>query len=62
MNPRLPYVARADGWVAGHRVTRGETVMLSPTEARFEPVDPLPPEPAPQPAKPAPRRRRKVAP
>lgn len=44
------YIARADGWVAGRRVTQGDEISLTPAAARYEPVDP-----APQPAK-TPRR------
>lgn len=37
------YVARADGWVAGRRVRKGEAVALTPAAAAYEPVDPAPP-------------------
>lgn len=33
------YVARADGWVAGRRVRKGDQVMLPPAAAAYEPVD-----------------------
>ena len=46
------YIARADGWVAGRRVTQGEEISLTPAAARYEPVDPAP---QPKPGK-APRR------
>lgn len=65
MTARLTFVARITGWVAGRRVRRGERVQLTAAEARFEPVDPVPTELAPELA-PKPKRRRaprrKVAP
>ena len=36
------YIARADGWIAGRRVTQGEQISLTPAAARYEPVDPAP--------------------
>ena len=36
------YIARADGWIAGRRVTQGEEISLTPDAARYEPVDPAP--------------------
>lgn len=65
MTARLTFVARSTGWVAGRRVRRGEQLQLTAAEARFEPVDPVPPEVAPEPAPKTRRRRaprRKVAP
>lgn len=61
MTARQTYLARITGWVAGRRVRRGERVQLTAAEARFEPVDPVPPELAPKTKR---RRapRRKVAP
>lgn len=44
MSDRHPYIARADGWVAGQRVTAGERLLMTDAEARFEPVDPAPAE------------------
>lgn len=38
----VTYIARADGWVAGRRVTAGDPVLLTKEAARYEPVD-LPP-------------------
>lgn len=33
------YHARADGWVAGRRVEKGQAVELTAAEARYEPVE-----------------------
>ena len=36
------YIARADGWIAGRRVLQGDEISLTPSAARYEPVDPAP--------------------
>jgi hypothetical protein len=33
------YAARADGWVAGRRVLKGEVVEMTDAAAKYEPVD-----------------------
>lgn len=41
-----------DGWLAGRRVTEGETISLSEAEAKYEPADMIAaPLPDPAPAK-----------
>lgn len=55
------YIARADGWIAGRRVTQGEEISLTPAAARYEPVDPAPPAEKSPPAAGAPRRAPRAA-
>lgn len=40
---------RASGWIAGQRVEIGDVVELTIAEAKYEPVDPVAPEPGPAP-------------
>lgn len=35
LTPR-DYVARADGWVGGRRVAKGDTITMTPAQARYE--------------------------
>lgn len=51
------YLARADGWVAGRRVRKGEAVALTPAAAAYEPVDPAPPVTLAAPTRPRATRR-----
>lgn len=49
--PKQSYIATRTGWIAGHYVTKGSKVTLTPTAARHEHVEPAP--------KPKPRRPRR---
>ncbi|PTE15918.1 hypothetical protein [Pseudogemmobacter blasticus] len=43
---KAPYKVRRAGWVAGARVAKGDTVWLTPAEAKYEPAAMIAPVPA----------------
>ncbi len=43
---KAPYQVQRAGWVAGARVAKGNTVWLTPTEAKYEPTTMIVPVPA----------------